>query len=221
MTEIKISRTMQTSRMKAPSFPGTDAFSIVELLVVVSIIILTASMMTFRFGGNRPASAVAMVAATIGAAQSQAIASGCTARVAICIDPTAESKYLRYLVALSGTDGTSSAIGWQISSRPQTLPLGTMLFTGYSTMTNTMRLNLANPGGIQDGTTGSLCVYVEFDPAGQTSQSGSQWVFTKGVINDATGSVVVPQPMDRDGFLLRHTGKMAYFYSPAEIAPQP
>ena len=224
MTKFKIPRIMETSAssgMKAPSYPGTAAFSIAELLVVITIIILTAGMMTFRFGGNRPSAAVAMVAATVGAAQSQAIASGCTARVAICIDPTAGSKSLRYLVTLAGTDGTSSTVGWQITSTPRTLPLGTMFFSGYSTTTNTMRLNLDNPGGVQDGTTGSLCVYVEFDPTGQTSQSGSQWVFTKGVINDATGSVVVPQPMDRDGFTLRHTGKIAYFHSPAEIAPQP
>lgn len=200
-------------------------FSLIELLVVIAIIAIALYMAgsIIRPTGGRPAKAMELVAAMAAVARDDAIATGKRTRVAICVDTAAGEKYLRFVTALDDIDGDTETDDWKFSVRGQMLPQGTIYWPDYSKPEgagNTMRLDLANPGAIQDGTTGSTFVFIEFDALGYptTTSTGTQWVFTKALMDDAGGAPVVPEPMDRDGFILRQTGRPAYFRSPEDIS---
>jgi hypothetical protein len=211
------------SRIKRANPHAAAAFSILELLVVIAIIVIAIGIAgtALRPTGGRPAKAMELVAAMAAVARDDAIATGLPTRVAICVDTAAGVKYLRFVTALADADGNPATVGWKFSVRGQTLPQGTIFWPDYSTpavAANTMKLNLATPGAVQDGLSGSTCIFIEFDASGYPTKSGAQWVFTKAVMDDSGGAPVVPKPMDRDGFILRQTGRLAYFRSPEDIS---
>lgn len=198
-------------------------FSIIELLVVIAIIAIAMGIAgtVLRPAGGRPAKAMELVASMASVARDDAIATGTPTRVAICVDTAAGVKYLRFVTALADADGNTATVGWKFSVRGRMLPQGTIFWPDYSTPEaagNTMKLNLADLGADQDGTSGSTFIFIEFDASGYPTANGAQWVFTKAVMDDAGGAPVVPNPMDRDGFILRQTGRLAYFRSPEEIS---
>lgn len=211
------------SRIERTDPQGAAGFSIMELLVVIAIILTALGIAgtAFRPTGGRPAKAMELVAAMAAVARDDAIATGTPTRVAICVDPAAGVKYLRFVTALADADGNAATAGWKFSVQGQMLPQGTIFWPEYSTPAvagNTMRLNLATPGAAQDGTSGSTFAFIEFDASGYPAVGSAQWVFTKAVMDDAGGAPVVPKPMDRDGFILRQTGRLAYFRSPEDIS---
>lgn len=211
------------SRRDRANPQAAAGFSIVELLVVIAIIVIAMGIAgtALRPTGGRPAKAMELVAGMASVARDEAIATGIRTRVAICVDAAAGVKYLRFVVTLSDADGDPATAGWKLSVRGQTLPDGTIFWPEYSTPAvaeNTMKLNLATLGEVQNGTTGMTFVFMEFDALGYPAKSGIQWVFTKAVMDDAGGAPVIPSPMDRDGFILRQTGRLAYFRSPEDIS---
>ena len=160
-----------------------------------------------------------LVAAMAAVARDDAIATGTPTRVAICVDTAAGVKYLRFVTAPTyHYDPDPAKVEWKFSGRGQTLPQGTIYWPDYSTPEaegNTMMLKLAPPEVVQPD---SKFVFIEFDALGYPTKSGAQWVFTKAVMDDAGGAPVIPKPMDRDGFIMRQTGRLAFFRSPSDIS---
>ena len=220
--QIAMSR-REPARRKRLNSHIVSGFTLLELLVVIAImlVVLGIAGTVFRSTGGRPSQAMEMVAAMVSVAREDALATGAPTRVAICVDTAAGAKYLRYVTALVDSDGDPATVNWKISGPGRTLPQGTIFWPDYSTpagATNTMKLNLATPGVVQDGASGSTCVFIEFNAFGTPTQSGLQWVFTKAVMDDSGGAPVIPKPMDRDGFILRQTGRIASFRSPVDIS---
>lgn len=211
------------SRGDRANAQATAGFSIMELLVVIAVIVIAMGIAgtAIRPTGGRPAKALELVAGMASVARDDALATGIRTRVALCVDNAAGVRYLRYVTVLTDADGDLETVGWKPSVRGQTLPQGTIFWPEYSTTAtadNTMKLDLAKPGDVQDGTSGMTCVFIEFDALGYPTTSGIQWVFAKAVMDDAGGAPMIPSPMDRDGFILRQTGRLAYFRSPEEIS---
>lgn len=208
------------SPMKRTYSRARAAFSLLELFIVLSImvIVMGIALNLFRDNGARPLQAMELVSGMASVARESAIATGSPARVVICVDPKAGVKYLRYVVVLADVDGNPATVKWMIANKAETLPLGTIFWPEFSTPAvpaNTMKLDLST--GVQDDTSGATCVFIEFDALGNPARTGQQWVFTKAIMDDAGGAPFVPKPMDRDGFIVRQTGALAYFRSPEEI----
>jgi prepilin-type N-terminal cleavage/methylation domain-containing protein len=208
-------------------------YSLVELMTVIAIITIAVGVAAthINFRSGRPVDASQIVSAEASAAQSDAVSSGNPTRVIACIDPSNGSRYLQYVATLRDvqTDPTKPAL-WAFSSKGQTLPSGTFLWTDYSTLSNTMTLDpnfsatAASPG--QTGISGTVTyAYIEFDATGQlaaTTSSGqvqnfTQWVFAHGVVGPGVADPEPTHVLDRDGFIVRRLGKIAYFASPGQI----
>jgi prepilin-type N-terminal cleavage/methylation domain-containing protein len=210
-------------RMEPASPRAAAGFSILELLVVIAIIAVAMGIAgtAFRPAGGRPAKAMELVAGMAAVARDDAIATGSPTRVAICVDTAADVKYLRFVTALADADGNPATVGWNLSVRGQMLPQGTIFWPEYSTApiaANTMKLDINKLAAVQDGTSGATFVFIEFDALGYPTKSGMQWVFAKAAMDDVGGAPVVPNPIDRDGFILRQTGRIAFFRSPEDIS---
>ena len=205
----------------------TAAFTLMETLLVISVLAIALSMVTHMALRPRPVHAVRLVAGSVEAVRSEAISAGARARIGICVSSGAGEKYLRQVVAVVDADRDATTDDWVFTSI-QKLPEGTMFWTDYST---TQRIDLDRNRKIpaimkltsdgsrepQEGTSGDDYVFIEFDALGQTSSS-SQWVFTRAVFeSDDSSEYVIPKEIDRDGFILRKTGKLAFFREPEQI----
>ena len=204
-------------------------FTLVELLSVLGIIaVITAiGAGVLRVRTGNPADAAQIVAAEISAAQADAMATGLPARVILNVDTSAGAKYLRYVTTLVEDPAltTSTTKWWKLSGRGNSLPAGTLFLNdaNYSTPNvttdaYTMRYDLTNSQKSQDGTTGLLYIYIEFDPTGQTAQN-AQWVFEHGLANTDNSAILGENKNDIDGFIVRHLGKVVFFQAPSQIAP--
>ena len=218
-------RPLPLSQTKTLRSGAAAGFSLMELLTVISIIVIAVGVAaTLRPGSARPSHAMEIVSSMAEAARANAVAAGAPTRVAICVDPAAGAKYLRYVLSLVGADGDPSTAGWVISDRGRALPEGTIFWPEYGTPIDasatgqSMKLDLTSLAIRQDGTSGSTCVFIEFNALGQSSsETGIQWVFAKAVADDTGARPLIPVELDRDGFILRRTGRFAYFRSPGEI----
>ena len=201
--------------------PRLTAFSLLEMLIVITVIAAAIAMVSnLMIQPPRPAHASQMVAGATNALRSQAVAEGSRARVAICIEPNAGEKYLRQAVCLIDEDREADTDDWRIATIYK-LPEGTMFWTEYSTLEKTMKLSTDGTRTVQDGETGDSYAFLEFDALGRC-ETGTQWVFTRGVFHfDNSEPPLIPQELDRDGFLLRKTGKLAFFSSPDQITQVP
>ncbi len=215
-------------------------FTIIEMLASMTVIIILATILVSSgaFGprsGRRPVDAMQMVVQMTEIARLKARESLVPARVAVCVDSIGNEKYLRYAVNLlwieEDEDGDGiiqdDEEGWKIFGRGRRLPDGTAFYKGFSTLadtTNSLRINLDDPTGLHDddNTVGVNFTYIEFNEFGEPSASGTQWVFVKAVTNDAGNDPMIPDPLDRDGFIVRQTGMLAVFEYPDQIAaPSP
>jgi prepilin-type N-terminal cleavage/methylation domain-containing protein len=204
-----------------------QGFTLVETLAVLAIVALVtalgAGMLHLRTGN--PADAAQIVAAEVSSAQADAIATGMPARVILNIDTSGGAKCLRYVATLvqDAALTTSTTAYWKLGTQGHFLPEGTLFLnnSNYSTpnvttTAYTMHYDLTNSQS-QDGTTGLLYVYIQFDPTGQTSQN-AQWVFEHGIENPDNSAVVNENKNDIDGFIVRRLGKLVYFREPSQIA---
>jgi Tfp pilus assembly protein FimT len=204
-----------------------QGFTLVETLTVLAIAMLLtalgAGMLHLRMGN--PADAAQIVAAEISSAQADAMATALPARVILNVDASGGTKCLRYVATLlqDQTLTTSSTVYWRPANKGHFLPEGTLFLddANYSTPNTatpayTMRYDPTNSQS-QDGTTGQLYVYIQFDPTGQTTQN-AQWVFEHGLENQNNSAVVNENKKDVDGFIVRHLGKLVYFREPSQIA---
>lgn len=209
---------MNRSRSRARS-----GFTLMEVLLVITIIsiVMVLASASFRDIGARPAKAMELTSGMAAIARDRAIATGSPRRVFVCLDPAAGDRYLRCVGVLADADGNPTTVGWKFFNNLEVFPPGTIFWPEFSTPLvpeNTMKLDLKSLNGVQDGNTGLTCIFLEFDALGLPARSGHQWVFTKAVMDNAGGAPVIPKPMDRDGFIVRQTGALAYFRSPEQIS---
>ena len=212
-TIIRMNSNLQSHQCRIPLRSKCGGFSLVEILAVIAIIVIVLGLGNLQFSPPRPIHAARMAAETVNGARAEAIAAGKRTRVAICVDPVGGAYNLRQLVALIESDTSGSEEEWIISSI-KSFPDGTGLFASYSDVTPNMRLNTVGRLQHQTGNDGFLYVFVEFDALGEC-QSSSQWVFTRAEFDSS--NPVIQQELDRDGFILRKTGKLAWFHSPEQI----
>lgn len=218
---------------------AASGITLLEILVVISVIVLLAGL-TGGFGfstGGRPRDAMQLAVDVINVARADALASG-SLRIAsspaefegmktgvgICVDTTAKEKNLRYVVSVRWEKNGNGLIdeGWKFADRGRMLPMGTIFYADYSTAKvakNTIYLNLDKQGELQDGTAGTEFIFLAFDPSGQPHPSSTmQWTFVKAVTDDAgTAAPVITDENDRDGFIVRQTGRIAIFDAPEDI----
>lgn len=186
------------------------------------------------------ARADALASGSLRIASSPAEFEGMKTGVGICVDTTAKEKNLRYVVSVrwEGEDTNDNGIldegedkngnglideGWKFADRGRMLPMGTIFYADYSTAKvakNTIYLNLDKQGELQDGTAGTEFIFLAFDPSGQPPPSSTmQWTFVKAVTDDAgTAAPVITDENDRDGFIVRQTGRIAIFDAPEDIS---
>jgi prepilin-type N-terminal cleavage/methylation domain-containing protein len=202
-------------------------FTLVETLVVLAIVALITAIGTgmLHFQTGNPADAAQIVAAEVNSAQADAIATAMPARVILNIDTSSGAKCLRYVATLIQDPSltTSTTAYWKPANQGHFLPEGTLFLddSNYSTpnvttTAYTMRYDPTNSQS-QDGTSGLLYVYIQFDPTGQTSQN-AQWVFERGIETQGNSSIVNENKKDIDGFIVRRLGKLVYFRDPSQIA---
>lgn len=195
-----------------------SGFSLIELLAVVAILAVLASVATVSVSSGSSSSATRQVMSIFAAAQDRAQSTGAPVRVVFCTDPAAGDRYLRSVATLVDDDGSAATVGWRLGERIQTLPVGTLFWPQYSSGNNTMNFNLASQA-VQNGTSGSSCVFVEFDGLGETTQGGQQFVFVEGHTSGTPSTPFIQNSSNRDGFVLRRVGSLAQFRSPDQIQP--
>ena len=203
------------------------AFTLIELLVVMSAIVVLMmpfGLSVYRTYSGRPQDAVTMATNMLQVARARTLAYQLESRVAVCIDPNEPDYYLQSLVSLrwdgkwSRSDALPNPEGWRFDVRVQYLPQNTMFdpkFSEKPTEDNTMKLDLTKQGEMQDGTTGSLFQFIEFDKSGNAENPGTQWCFANGKIID--GVVVFFNVEDRQAFKIRLTGRTSSYNESADI----
>lgn len=197
-----------------PNKKRSQAFSLIELLVVLAILGLLLAITSIPARSPQPAHAANLVTGMIQAARAEAITAGARSRVAICVDANATERYLRQVVVLIDSDSDTTTDEWSISSI-EPLPTGTCFRREYSTVSRLMKVS-SEELTVQSGSEGHDYTYIEFDALGRC-ESSSQWVFSQAEFE--AGEPRYFNELNRDGFILRKTGKLAQFHSPEQIIP--
>lgn len=197
---------------------GDRAFTLVELLVVVGIMVLLIGLATTAFRGGmsaaNPAEAGNLVSAIALNARSQALTLRSGSRIAIDaeFDPANPGRYLRR-ISLSRKEGAV----WKPVGKPVMLPEHVFFSTAYSS-------GFAETTPPPDPTPPEPKQFVyEFDSSGRLATPGNaeaRLVFVAGFVDDA-GTLQTPEAMlpRRNGFILRRAGRVAFFQSPDQMPP--
>lgn len=201
-----------------------DAFSLVELLVVIAILAMMAGLGASGLqgvaGGSGVQGAVDLTAGIIEQARTEAVLRGNGSRVLINADPQSKGCLgtVAVLVGIRQPDGT---VFWKLSSRPQPFPKNAFFFKDYSGGFGTMKFDFLGPGE-QAGDQGTTCFYFEYDGKGNLKSPDpsvlSQVVFVNGVLEtDGSLTVSPSRELSRSGFILRPAGNVTYFETPDRI----
>lgn len=201
-----------------------DAFSLVELLVIIAVIALLLGVGVgstrdiVNGGGVR--GAVSLAAGIIEHARTEAVLRGGGSRIIIDADPSSGG-YLRRLAILRGVRQENGYVEWQLASRPQTLPANAFFFEDYSDGFGTMRYDFGGGAG-QTGNSGVECRYFEYDNHGWLvhvpGNGQPRAIFVTGLLNES-GHLEVSESREvaRQGFILRPAGNVTHFESPDQI----
>lgn len=192
--------------------------TLIEVLVVIAIIAILAGFALPRITPPRPTSAAQLVSGVTENSRVDAIRAGSRSRIAINIDTAAGDNYLREIIALIDEDQDPTTNDWKITSR-KVLPQGLLLMDEFSGTLVGSALEMSIDSSelsIQDGTSGSPYKYHEFNSLGR-SEASSQWVFSRGEVNGNGSEPAFVNEADRTGFIIRKTGKTAFFSDASQI----
>ncbi len=203
-----------------PCFPlppalARAAFSLVELLVVVAlmIVLIGISLKAFRSGMSAasPTEAANLVSAAVLTARSQALTLRTGSRIVIDgnYDASQPDRSLRR-VQLERKETNGPVDTWVPAGKALALPENVFFATDYST-------GYTEPQP-------KKFVY-EFDKAGRLIVPANQearLVFVVG-FRDPAGVLQTPAPMlpKRNGFIIRKAGRVTFFENPAQIVANP
>lgn len=199
-----------------PSCPGRDraAFSLIELLVVVAVISVLASVTVLvvpgMVEGRGLAGGVSLASSMAHIGRSSALLNNSRARMLFDDDYVAASpdRYRRRVAVVrwvADPDGGPS--GWVLSGGPNTLPEGVFFDKESSTSPGTMGFDLGSTTA-QNGTSGPQWSYYEFDPAGMLDER--RMVALKTGFQEGGEIVERGTTAKRDGFLLQKLGRVTY-----------
>ncbi len=194
-------------------FERSNAFSLVELLVVIAIIAImaTAGTVALTSGGNSVQSASSAAASLFTMARTEAILRRTNTLVLVDTAYNAQrpDNFLRRMTVVYSTNGGAS---WTQATRWTALP-GNAFFnrdasagTGTLPTTNIPSLPGANGSGPY--------VYYEFLPNGQTS-SRQLFVVSRGTAPG--GQFQEINSTNRAGFVLQRMGRPTFFQSYSEV----
>ncbi len=209
-----------------------SAFTIVELLAVIGIIITLAALgllasRAISTGASVQGAVDTTTSMTL-AARNQASTLGHGARLVIDANYDAANPewYLRRMTVLEAVDPSSwddsATPEWKMVDKATLLPKNVYFFEEYSSGFGTMQVDFRtiNP---QNGSQGGDAFYYEFDGNGRlidASGSGelAKLIFVNGILAD-DGTLETPGKMlkSRDGLIIRSASRPAFFDGPDQI----
>lgn len=207
----------------------TDGFSLVELLLVITLIaaLSTVSLIAFNSigGGASVGGALDLGSSLTLGARLEAMKTGNGARIVIdnFYDPENPENYRRRFAIFRAVIDENGDRFWELAGRPSRLPPGVLFLpeysNGYFGAAGDVLFDFrdADPQtGTSAGTHGGTCLYYEFNSAGhlnvEPSAADARMVFAKAILQPG-GDVQLPEAAltGRRGFLLRTNGRPAFF----------
>jgi prepilin-type N-terminal cleavage/methylation domain-containing protein len=215
---------------------GRNAFSLVEMLVVIGIMAALAVVGLLATRGISKGASVQGAVSTASslalAARAQAQTLGLGARLVIdsFYDAANPQHCLRRITILEAVDPDEwtdpSVSEWKLSDKPTLLPKGTYFDRENSSGFGTMQFSFEDIEA-QDGSSGNEVLYYEFDGNGRLIDvvpgELAKIIFVAGVDILPSGLPNIPEAMANsvDGFIIRRAGRLAFFESPDQILTQP
>ncbi len=197
--------------------PGTAAFTLMELLVVIAVMAVLLGVSAIPISelmrSRGVAGAVDAASGLVTGARIEAMKSGRPVRVVIDTDPANKDTVFRRMGVVRQT--TNSSV-WEFAGRSVLLPTGVFYWKDYElNPTGDMKVNFKSL--TNNGTAGTSVTYFEYDGRGQLASQG-RMVFASGFINTG-GQLEVPASREagRLGFILRKSGRVTHYRSADEI----
>lgn len=187
--------------MKTQSL-SADAFSLIELLMVIAIIAVLAGVGVAAFGGGGgrgPQGAAIVASSVFNLARTEAILRGTDTLVVIDTTPSSANYLRRMSVVLDGTSNQLIA-SWTV------LP-STACFNQSLSVPAISSTTFSNLPGTYDA--------YKFKANGQLSGSSAQFVVSQGAV--MSGTFQESGTNKRYGFKIHKMGKLTFFNDPSEI----
>jgi prepilin-type N-terminal cleavage/methylation domain-containing protein len=204
--------------VRFPKWQQSDAFSLIELLVVIGVMAVLMGAVIVPASGLMQARGVAGAAdaasSLITGARIDAMKMGRPVRVVVDANPADREKVFRRMACLRKTADNK----WEFSSQVVNLPTGAFFWDEYSAgFASDMKVNFGNRATAQTGSEGGAVRYLEFDGRGQLADQ-ARMVFVSGIMSSA-GTLEVPAAREagRTGFIVRKSGRITHYRSPDEI----
>ncbi len=200
-------------------------FSLVELLVVISIMVLLLGVGSIGLLQNNSGkglnSSLATVESLLSSARNLAVAKETNARLIINDDPSDVENYRRQMVVVyEDPDPTVAAGTWVRASRPTRLASGTFVESGLSVTTMTGIGTLGTDTGMTfTRNVVANCVYVEFNQVGVCKQqtatnAGATLVLVNGRFN---GTNIVVSNNEKAALAIWRNGTSTRVTDPSTI----
>lgn len=203
--------------------PAQTGFSLIELLVVVTIIVILSSgiaMMSNSKHGADLKGGVGIAASLFQEARELAMTRNTNTRLMIYADKTDPTRYGRYMVVLyQDVDQTSGSVVWDMSLTAKALPIGIFFDESLSYVSGSSsspQVVLFDLKTMTEGTGARWLVY-DFTSNGTCSEPGSRFILAGGVINPNTGTLNIPNANIRDGFIIERVGSAVHYTNPDQL----
>ena len=202
------------------------AFTIIEILVVVGVILVVAAILGVALSGGDASVGIRtgerIAAGYVQAVRAQAVLKQTTARLIISKEVDHRDRYLRYLGVVYRDPSTPGENIWIAADDGTYLPRGVYFHASMSSRDGgggspgTMVLEFPRRDGAAAGT-GEEWYYYQFESGGITEENaGGKFVLAVGMVADVSG-VIEFRDETAGGFILHRLGGISLAQDPADL----